>query len=273
MRVPRSPPSPPTYDTRTQIPAPLAAFYCKVRGNVLPTREMVSRGRGDAANPACPSCHDRPETLDHLFFECTDRTLALERLNLSRRLRQHNLHAALNIETLLAAVHPRGPSLHDELPWSRHLLRQPPIQEDIVSLTWQIWKARAVALGPAAPPNVDNPDEPLSQAIMQLTLDPVRQNNAPTFERLVGRRHRVNSGGNNPTADTVNSNRNNNPASNIDSNRNNNPVGNINSNRTNHPASNTNYQGTTFLQVILTLAGGTPPVASPTGLAEHAQLM
>ena len=162
------------------LPAPLATFYFKIRGDVLPTKEMVTRGRA-GGDPNCPFCGSAPETLDHLLFTCRDRTLAHERRALHRHLRADRQHAALNMDALLAAVHPRGPSVHDEVPWSPRLLRQPPIQERIVRAAWEIWRARAAAL------QTDDIDDTLSRAIAHLTLDNNREH--ASFGRLDGRRH------------------------------------------------------------------------------------
>ena len=166
------------------FPAQLAAFYFKIRGDVLPTKEMVTRGRA-GADPNCPFCGSEPETLDHLFFTCRDRTLAHERRALHRLLRADRQHAALSMDALLAAVHPRGPSVHDEVPWSPRLLRQPPIHERIVRAAWEIWRARAAAL------QIDDVDDTLSRAIAHLTLDNSREH--ASFGRLDGRRHHNNS--------------------------------------------------------------------------------
>jgi hypothetical protein len=146
--------------------SPLASFWFKVRGDVLPTKEMLSRG--DRGSPNCPFGCEEPETLEHLFFTCKDRTLRAERQFLWRKLgcrrHSHSSSAACGVRRLIRRAHPKGPSQHDEVIWDRKLLRQPPVRERVVQAAWKIWRARAIALTPplfpSSPPSSPSSSPP-----------------------------------------------------------------------------------------------------------------
>ena len=126
----------------------LARFLFQLRADVLPTSEALSRGRPDS--PLCKFCAREPETLEHLFFTCTDVSLHQHRTRLHHRLHwrvhKHTSGRQCGLEKLLKHTdNTRRPT------------------RTLVKLAWNIWKHPAVLLTDGVLPQTDanSPPSPI----------------------------------------------------------------------------------------------------------------